>query len=44
MTKVLLAEDDSAIAEPLSRALQREGYDVEFATDGQRTLDRIHLR
>ena len=28
MTQVLLAEDDSAIAEPLARALSREGYDV----------------
>ncbi len=41
MTTVLLAEDDSAIAEPLSRALQREGYQVEFATDGQQTLDLV---
>ena len=29
MTTVVLAEDDTAIAEPLSRALQREGYDVD---------------
>jgi NADPH:quinone reductase-like Zn-dependent oxidoreductase len=28
MTHVLLAEDDPAIAEPLARALAREGYDV----------------
>ncbi|MFV0253055.1 MAG: response regulator transcription factor [Beutenbergiaceae bacterium] len=28
MTRVLLAEDDPAIAEPLARALTREGYDV----------------
>ena len=28
MTTVLLAEDDPAIAEPLSRALHREGYEV----------------
>jgi DNA-binding response OmpR family regulator len=31
---VLLAEDDAAIADPLSRALQREGYEVEVVTDG----------
>jgi DNA-binding response OmpR family regulator len=41
VTTVLLAEDDSAIAEPLSRALQREGYQVEFATEGQQTLDVV---
>ena len=34
MTTVLLAEDDAAIAEPLSRALQREGYEVAVADDG----------
>src|SRR5690625_7166153 len=28
VTRVLLAEDDPAIAEPLARALTREGYDV----------------
>lgn len=28
MTKVLLVEDDPAIAEPLARALSREGYEV----------------
>ena len=34
MTTVLLAEDDQAIAEPLTRALEREGYDVLQAVDG----------
>ncbi|HSU08221.1 MAG TPA: DNA-binding response regulator, partial [Pseudonocardia sp.] len=34
MTTVLLAEDDPAIAEPLSRALEREGYSVEVQGDG----------
>jgi DNA-binding response OmpR family regulator len=38
---VLLAEDDAAIAEPLSRALQREGYAVDVAADGLTTLDRV---
>ncbi len=41
MTTVLLAEDDSAIAEPLSRALQREGYLVLVAADGLATLDQV---
>ncbi|MEU6643772.1 response regulator transcription factor [Saccharomonospora sp. NPDC046836] len=45
---VLLAEDDPAIAEPLSRALQREGYDVEVVADGPSALqlasgDRVDL-
>lgn len=41
MTTVLLAEDDAAIAEPLSRALQREGYDVEVLADGVGALERV---
>ncbi len=36
---VLLAEDDTSIADPLSRALHREGYDVEVVGDGQQALD-----
>ncbi len=40
MTCVLLAEDDSSISEPLTRALRREGYDVDVTPDGPRTLDR----
>ncbi|HKN53578.1 MAG TPA: response regulator, partial [Amycolatopsis sp.] len=36
---VLLAEDDPAIAEPLSRALQREGYEIQVVTDGPSVLD-----
>ncbi|GAB2981666.1 response regulator transcription factor [Saccharothrix stipae] len=36
---VLLAEDDPAIAEPLSRALQREGYQVQVVADGPGALD-----
>src|SRR3954453_3179231 len=43
VTTVLLAEDDAAIAEPLSRALQREGYDVDVAVDGVAALDRVRL-
>ena len=36
---VLLAEDDSAIADPLSRALHREGYDVQVVVDGPSAFD-----
>lgn len=35
---VLLAEDDPAIAEPLSRALEREGYTIDVVTDGPSAL------
>lgn len=38
VTTVLLAEDDPAIAEPLARALEREGYHVLLATDGSAAL------
>lgn len=38
MTTVLLAEDDAAIAEPLSRALQREGHHVVVVADGPAAL------
>ncbi|MGH3436571.1 MAG: response regulator transcription factor [Sciscionella sp.] len=38
MSVVLLSEDDPAIAEPLSRALRREGYEVHLVADGQGTL------
>ena len=40
MTRVLLAEDDTSISEPLSRALRREGYQVEVTEDGPATLGR----
>ncbi|MBK9475271.1 MAG: response regulator transcription factor [Tetrasphaera sp.] len=39
MTKVLLAEDDVAISDPLARALRREGYDVEVRGDGLSALE-----
>lgn len=39
MTQVLLAEDDPAIAEPLARALGREGYDVSVQGTGQGAID-----
>jgi len=39
MPKVLLAEDDPGIAEPLARALTRDGYEVEVAPTGQAAID-----
>jgi DNA-binding response OmpR family regulator len=39
MTRVLLAEDDQAISDPLARALRREGYDVDVLGDGQEALE-----
>jgi DNA-binding response OmpR family regulator len=38
MTRVLLVEDDTAIADPLARALKREGYDVDVYGDGPSAL------
>ena len=38
MTRVLLAEDDPTISEPLARALRREGYEVTLAPDGRAAL------
>ena len=40
MTAVLLAEDDEAIAAPLSRALGREGYSVNVERFGPAVLER----
>src|SRR5918997_6001799 len=37
---VLLAEDDLGIAQPLSRALQREGHEVVVVSDGHTALAR----
>jgi DNA-binding response OmpR family regulator len=39
VTRVLLAEDDPAISQPLARALLREGYDVQVRSDGAQALD-----
>ncbi|MGW5523089.1 response regulator transcription factor [Gordonia sp. NPDC003950] len=41
MTDVLLAEDDTAIAEPLARALAREGYGCEVVGTGTAALHRV---
>lgn len=38
MTTVLLAEDDSAISEPLARVLRRQGYEVHVAETGSEAL------
>jgi len=38
VTSVLLAEDDPGIAEPLARALRREGYTVAVRSDGPGAL------
>ncbi len=35
MALVLLVEDDAAIADPLARALRRQGHDVEVVADGE---------
>jgi DNA-binding response OmpR family regulator len=40
MTTVLLVEDDAAIAGPLSRALTREGYEVDVIDDGPSAVIR----
>jgi len=39
MTRVLLAEDDPDISEPLARALRREGYEVDVRADGRAALE-----
>ncbi|MCD4549753.1 MULTISPECIES: response regulator transcription factor [unclassified Schaalia] len=41
MTIVLLVEDDPAIAEPLARALGREGYDVRAHGTGRGALNEV---
>ncbi|MDV6308857.1 response regulator transcription factor [Gordonia amicalis] len=40
MTNVLLAEDDTAIAEPLARALSREGYGCDVVSTGADALEK----
>jgi DNA-binding response OmpR family regulator len=39
--RVLLVEDDRDIAEPLARALAREGYEVSEAADGRAALEEV---
>lgn len=38
MTEVLIVEDETALAEPLAFLLQREGFEVRIAADGQEAL------
>ena len=41
MPRLLMIEDETAIAEPLGRALHRDGYDVEHASTGQIGLELV---
>lgn len=41
MTSVLIVEDESALAEPLAFLLEREGFTVRIAGDGQTALDEF---
>jgi DNA-binding response OmpR family regulator len=41
VTRVLLVEDDRDIAEPLARALTREGYEVSSAGDGRLAVQAV---
>ena len=41
MARLLVVEDDDAISEPLVRALEREGHDVEHLGSGEAALDRL---
>jgi DNA-binding response OmpR family regulator len=40
-TNLLLVEDDDAIADPLRRALEREGYSVERVARGEDAVQRV---
>jgi DNA-binding response OmpR family regulator len=40
MPRLLLAEDDAGISDPLERALTREGYEVEIVADGAEAARR----
>ena len=41
MNKVLVVEDEPALAESVQFSLQREGFDVDVASDGEQALDRF---
>jgi DNA-binding response OmpR family regulator len=38
MTSILLVEDDTAIAQPLVRAIEREGFEVRHVTHGREAI------
>src|ERR1700749_1243508 len=40
--RVLVVEDDDAIAQVLQRSLRMEGYEVKVTGDGQSALDAAH--
>src|SRR6516165_6547409 len=40
--RVLVVEDDDAIAQVLQRSLRMEGYEVRIADDGVAALDEAH--
>src|SRR6476660_7386013 len=42
--RVLLAEDDRAVREALTRALELEGHAVEAVADGEAALDALRAR
>jgi len=42
MRRLLVVEDDPTIAEPLARALRRDGYDVDVRADGASALARAN--
>src|ERR1035437_10939267 len=42
MARIVLVEDDPTISEPLTRALGREGYEVEWFGTGQGGLGAAH--
>jgi two-component system response regulator RegX3 len=41
LTRILLVEDETAISEPLSFLLEREGYEVTVVADGPRALSEF---
>lgn len=39
--RILMVDDDSGLREQLKTSLNRQGYDVEFAADGEEALDKL---
>ena len=42
MARILLVEDEPSLSEPLTFLLEKEGYEVTVAADGQSALDSFH--